>query len=908
MRWTETIRLWLRGVLFRRQEHRLLQEEMEFHLDALIAENLAAGMSPDEARYAAMRAFGNATVADEQAQETWGWTWLERLLQDLRYAIRQIRRAPGFALIAILTLALGIGANTAVFTLTHALLLSSLPVAEPDRLVRLAIDLTDAAPNEDESDLPLSLPMMHALRRHAKSFDGIFGWSIYAFRPEKSDGRRTILGATVSGNAFQVLGLHAAAGRLIQPVDDQPGGGPDGWAGVISYRDWVQRYHMDPSVVGRHIVITDHPVTIVGVAPAGFEGMLTAQHPDLYLPLEFDGALNGESGLHNGDRLWLVTFARLRRGIGRQTAQAEMTALFPSLRHEVLSPRLQKAPDVQKSRLAVRRGNSGWSELQQEFAKPLLLLQMLVLVVLLICCANLSGLSLARAAARQQEFAIRAALGAARGRLVRQLLVESLMLALPGAALGVALAWLAGPWLVHLLGSLAQGAKISLSMSPDLTILSVTAVCAVLCALLFGMAPAWTAGHTNVEAGLRGTQSRVARGSSGARRFFVPFQVALSLVLVVVAALLGSTMVHLRTDDSGYRTRDVYFYITDFNRIPQKGAELLPLYRRMIARMNSMPGIISASVAEIAPLFDMGDFGRFMAADAGPKAQALGTFVNAVGKGFFETVGTPFVTGRDLRNDETDADSCILNQAAAARFFPKQDAMGRMLRQVPNEFGDPGQTQHICQVVGIVRDSKYFTLVQEKSPIVYLPISARLGPRLGGLYMVLHARSEAAAETAQSTVTDEVAPAAPLSDAVRFTDIYNDSIARQQLLSALSGFFAVLGLLLSGIGIYGLVAWSVTQRTMEIGVRMALGATRLRVFMLVMRQVAILLAIGVMAGGMGAFFAARSIRTFLFEVQPGNPKIFAISAIALILIGLLAAMLPARRAVSIDPMRALRTE
>ena len=908
MRWLETLRLRLRALLFHKREDQRLHAEMQFHLDGIIAENIAAGMSAEDARYAAMRTFGNATLANERTQDTWGWTWLERLLQDIRFATRQVRRAPGFALIAILTLALGVGANTAVFTLTHALLLSSVPVTEPDRLVRLAIDLTDVNPTDDDSDLPLSLPMMQALNREAKSFDGVFGWSIYAFRPEKSDNRRTILGATVTGNAFQVLGLHAAAGRLIQPADDQPGGGPDGWAGVISYRDWVQRYHMDPSIVGRHIVVTDHPVTIIGVAPAGFEGMLTAQHPDLYLPLEFDAALNGETGLHNGDRLWLVTFARLRPGVSREAAKAEMSAIFPSLRREVLSPQLQKAPDVQKARLAVRRGNSGWSELQQEYAKPLVLLQVLVLVVLLICCANLSGLFLARAAARQQEFAIRAALGAARGRLMRQLLVESLMLALPGALVGAALAWLAGPWLVHLLGSWKQGAKISLSMNPDATVLSVTAACAVLCALLFGVAPAWAAGHTSVEAGLRGMQTRVAKGSSGARRFFVPFQVALSLVLVVVAALLGSTVVHLRTGDSGYRTKDVYFYITDFNRIPQKGAALLPLYRRMTARMNSMPGIVSASVAEVPPLFDMGDGGRFVAADAGPKAQAIGTFANAIGRGFFETVGTSFVTGRDLRNDETDADSCILNQAAAARFFPKQNAMGQMLRQMPNEFGDPGQTQHICQVVGIVKDSKYFTLAQEKAPIVYLPISARLGPRLGGLFLAMHARNEAAAEAAQRTVIEEVAPAAPLSDTVRFTDAYNDSIARQQLLSALSGFFAGLAVLLSGIGIFGLLSWNVSQRTMEIGVRMALGATRTRVFVLVMRQVAILLAMGVVVGGVGAFFAARSIKSFLFEVQPGNPAVFGLAALALVLIGLLAGMLPARRAVSIDPMRALRTE
>jgi predicted permease len=424
MRWRDTLRLRLRGLLFHKRESQRLRAEMQFHLESLIAENVAAGMSSEEARYAAMLAFGNATVANEQTQEVWGWTWLERLLQDLRFAMRQIRRAPVFALIAILTLALGIGANNAVFTLTHALLLSGLPVADPDRLVRLAIDLKGAGADAP-SDAPLNLPMLQALGRRSHSFSGIFGWSIYGFRPQRGDTRRGILGATVSGNAFQVLGIRPAAGRLINAADDQPGGGPDGWAGVISYRDWVQRYHADPSVIGRHILVTDHPVTIVGVAPQSFEGMLVGQHPDLYLPLEFDGALNGEAGLHNGGTLWLITFARLRRGVSREQAQAEMSAIFPSVQDEVMPPRFRHAPFVEKARLAVRRGGTGWSELQMQYTKPLVLLQILVIVVLLICCANLSGLFLAHTAARQQEFAIRAALGAARFRLMRQLFVEA---------------------------------------------------------------------------------------------------------------------------------------------------------------------------------------------------------------------------------------------------------------------------------------------------------------------------------------------------------------------------------------------------------------------------------------------------------------------------------------------------
>lgn len=905
MRWAETVRLRLRGVLFRKQEHSRLQEEMEFHLEALIAENLAAGLPPDEARYAAMRAFGNATVADEQTQETWGWMWLERLLQDLRFAIRQIRRAPGFALIAILTLALGIGANTAVFTLTHALLLQGLPIPEPDRLVRLAIDLRDFRPDAP-SDAPLNLPFIQLLNRRSHTLQGVFGWSPYGFRPQLGDNRRAIRGAAVTGNAFQILGIRPAAGRLINPADDQPGSGPDGWAGVISYRDWVQRYHMDPSVVGRHITVTDHPVTIVGVAPPEFEGVMTGQQVDLYLPIEFDAALNGEEGLHRGDRLWLMAFGRLRPGASREETQAELSAIFPAMQKEVLPPRMLQEASVRHARLVVRSGGTGWSELRTLYTKPLLMLQSLVGVVLLICCANLSGLFLARAAARQQEFAVRVALGAARGRLMRQLFVEGLMLALPGAALGIALAWMAGPGLLRLLSS--NHLEIAISTQPDMAVLAVTVSCTLLCTLLFGMAPAWMAAHANVESGLRNSSMRVAISSSGVRRFFVPFQVALSLVLFVFAVLLGSSVLRLRTNDSGYQTQGVYFFVTDWNRIPQKGADLLPLYRRMAARLRSMPGIISASLAEFPPLFDMGDEEKYVPGTMVGKAQPVPTWTNTVGNGFFATVGTPLLAGRDLRNDETDAGSCVVNEAAAAKFFPNQSALGQQLRRVPYEFSDPDQTSYDCQVIGVVKNAKYDTLDEEFQPIVYLPISTRLGPRLTSVFLVMKATSMAAADAAQLTALAEIAPTAPQDTPGSFAEIFDNSIAQQRLLCALSGFFAILGLLLSAIGIYGLVAWSVTQRTREIGVRMALGATRLRVFGLVMRQVAILLAVGVAVGGAAAFFAARSIRSFLFEIQADDPALFAISALTLVLIGLLAAMLPARRAVSIDPMRALRTE
>lgn len=899
----DMLRRRLQTMLHLGRERHALDTELEFHLQSQIAENIAAGMSPAEARQAALRTFGNPALVRDQTVDTWGWAWIERLLQDVRFALRQIARAPGFAIVAILTLALGIGANNAVFTLTHSLLLSSLPIQDPGSLVRLAVHVPN--PNGESVDAGLSLPMIQAIQRRTHAFNGVFGWCVYDFPFTESDGINGIHGAVLSGNAFQILGVRPALGRLLLPTDDQPGGGPDGWAAMISHREWMEHFHADPSILGRHITVTDHSVTIVGVTPEGFEGVIVAEHPDIFLPLEFTAALNGEASLNNGQRLWLTSFARLNSGVSRTEAAAEMTAIFPAVRDEVLPAAMRHLPVVEKSRLGVTSARTGWSDLRTQYTQPLVLLQILVGVVLLICCANLSGLFLARASARRQEFAIRAALGAARLRLMRQLFVESLMLALPGALLGIALAWSAGPWILHSLGN--RQAEISLSARPNLAVLFVTALCALLCTLLFGMAPAWTASHVSVEAALRSSGPRAGGGSAGARRLLIPFQVAMSLALVVIATLLGSTVVRLRTDNSGYRTANVLFYITDFNRLPQKGADLIPLYRRMAASLEQQPGIIDASVAEIPPLIGWQDDGMFVAASDVQHAQPLRAHSNSIAAHFFAAVGTPLLAGRDLRNEDADLNACIVNQAAAARLFPHSNALGKILRQVPWHLGESHETTHDCQIVGIAANAKYQSLHEDFAPIIYQPLTKDSGG-LARLFLVIHARSVDQAHAAYRTALREVAPTTPVTDPFLFTQQFSDSIAREQLLSALSGFFALLALLLSAIGIYGLVAWNVNQRTMEIGVRMALGATRLRVFLLVMRQVAGLLAIGVGLGAAAAFFAARSIRTFLFEVKPGDPIVFAAGALALVTIGLVAATLPARRAISIDPMQALRTE
>jgi predicted permease len=886
-----------------------LDEELLAHIDLATDENLRHGMSPQEARRAALLSFGGVTQIKERYRVQRGLPFLDVLVQDIRFGARQVRRAPGFAFIAILTLALGIGANTSVFTLTHALLLRTLPVHDPGELVRLAIDMSASGTRDD--NVPLSLPMIEAIRRQSRSFHDVFAWCVYDFPFRDGNFNGGIHGAIVSGNAFESLGMRPAAGRLLTPADDQSGGGPDGLAAMISYRAWMERYHGDSSVIGRHVIVTDHPATIVGVAPEGFEGVMVAEHPDLYLPLEFQAVLYGQETKQDGGHLWLQSFARLNPGVSREQSAAEMNALFPHILDAVLPAAMRHLPMVEKSRFVVKSARTGWSKLRVQYTEPLLLLQLMVGAVLLICCANLSGLFLARASARRLEFAIRGALGAGRLRLVRQLFVECLMLALPGALLGVGLAWLVGPWIVHMLGDFQ--AQEAISMRPNPTVLGVTIACAVLCAVLFGIAPAWTASHSSLETALRSAHPRTSAGSAGLRNWFIPFQLSLSLTLVVAAALLGTTITHLLTDDSGYRTNNVLLVLTDFLRVPEQGEARVLLYRRIAARLEESPAVERASISAIAPLWDHGYWSdEFVAAENTGRARPIEVMEDIIGAHYFSTLGIPILQGRDIENNDADRNSCIVSQAAARLYFPGTSALGKTLRNVIHHRRTGAEdTFRDYQIVGIARDTKYDTLRELPPPIVYLPLAAGEGGGTNGgsnLFFVIHARNMAAATSAYLSIQHEIAPSSPEIPAAEFKQLVEDSVGRERLLSVLSGFFALLGLLLSGIGIYGLVAWNVTQRTTEIGVRMALGATRIRVFVLVIRHIAGLLAIGVLIGGMTALWAAHSIRRFLFEVQPNNPWVFLLSALALLLIGLLAAALPARRALAIDPMQALRTE
>ncbi len=759
------------------------------------------------------------------------------------------------------------------------------------------------------SDQPLNVFLLQSIERHAKSLSGAFGWSQYDFVLKEDAGLRIYSGAVVSGNAFQVLGVVPAAGRLLTPADDQRGGGPDGWAAVISHRFWQQHYHADPSIIGRHLMLSDHSVTIVGVAPQGFEGVLVATHPDFYLPLEYEPVMRGAgSVLRQPGNLWLSIWARLKPGIGIDAASAEMTSIYRVAMDETLPPAVRHIAVVERSRFAVRPGGRGWTDLRSQYARPLFLLQILVGVVLLVCCVNLAGLCLARASAREHEYAIRGALGAGRSRLMQQLLVESLLLASVGGALAVLFAWATDRYLLRFLAN--SEAAASLSVRPDLPALLVTGGCAVLCAVLFGTAPGWLASHVSIEPALRRSNQGIAAGKDNlVQRIFVPVQVGLTLALVVVAAMLGATVSRLRTTHLGFRVENILLIRSDFRKVPQKGLDLVHLYRRMILRMEQMPGVDSASVAENTPLRGAGQTGIFTSATSRKPAIDFANryWVNDVGPGYFAALGTRMLAGRDFSGEDSDANTCILNHSAASALFPGAAAIGQSLRRSDRSMNSGQMTTRDCQVIGIVEDAKYTSLREPAPATVYLPVGMNT-ERLATLSFVVHASTLAEAKAAWLKALHELAPGSPETEPIAFAEQFDDAIARERLLSVLSGFFAGLALLLSGIGIYGLMASYVTRRTAEIGVRMALGATRARILRLIVRQVVVLLLLGGLAGACLAVFAAHSIKTFLFDVNPGSPAIFVAAVLILIATGFAAAMLPAARAVSIDPTKALRSE
>jgi predicted permease len=898
----------LRNVFRRDAVSDEIDREMAFHLAERTDELVAAGASPETARREARRRFGSGALQKENTLDRDVLVGLETLLADVRYGLRGLRRNPVFCLSAILTLAIGIGANTAVFTLLHGLLLRSLPVPNPEELARIGMTAPDAPPA-----FFLPYRMIQPLRQEQRSFVDLSVWRDQAVTVSDQDGTlRQYQAGLVSGNAFALLRARPGRGRLIDTSDDVRGGPAHGWPVVVSDGFWRERFGADPRVIGASLQVAGTPVTIVGVTPPSFHGVWPGVEPKLYLPMQFLTVLQGGRDDLNSpapaSAVWCSVIGRLKPGISPADANVEI-GLFQRLFKEFAPPEFHRNPRFADARLTVESARTGLPTFfGRTYSAPLFLMQGLVAIVLVLCCVNVSGLMMSKLHERRHEFAVRTAIGAGRLRLVRQYLAESFVIALAGAGLGAAAAWYGTGLLLPFFRHPNMGT--GLSVQPDHTVFVDTATLAVLTTLLFGIWPARTAGATSAGTLLK---SRTAAPRRMAGRGFVAIQVALSVVLVVSATLLSRSLIRLRGEHTGFDLDHVTIQTPPFHLLPQKGTDKLDLYQRMVDRIGQAAAVRSAAVTWFTPMTGSQVTATFLpVADGTTPPDGATLAYNAVGPGYFRTMETAIVDGREFEPRERSRDVCVLNQAAAAFLFPRQPAVGRYVRTATNvatsRGGDrlSGSGPVTCRVVGVAQDAKFASLYEPPPRTIYFPVTADVVD--GNLVFLMNGPTKAGVIDAYRDALREIAPTIPLVLFATLREQMDASLGSQRAISLLSTFFAGVALLLSAIGLYGMLSSSVTQRTGEIGIRAALGASRSDILRMVFAEALRLAAIGVGLGTVALFFVAGTIRHMLYGVSAFDLTTVAATAALLTLVVLAASFWPARRAASVDPMRAIRTD
>jgi putative ABC transport system permease protein len=903
---SKLLHLWRRLLFYTRRGRfdRELEEEMRFHLEMKAEENLAAGVSPEEARHAAQRQFGNQTLLREVSREMWGVRSIETLFQDLRYAARMLLKNKSFTAVAGLSLTLGIGANTAIFQLLDAALLRSLPVKDPQELaeVRLA-DMKGARGGFARSPSVTNL-IWERIRERQQSFSGVFAWGMSSVNLAPGGEERPARLLYVSGDFFNTLGVKAALGRLFTTTDDQRGCGAPGL--VLSHGFWQREYGGEANVIGRKLTLADHPFEIIGVTPAGFYGMEVGSSFDLTLPICANGLVKGHNMFDSGLIWWLTVMGRLKPGWSLEQATDHMQAISPALFESTLPADYPPdgVNDYLKSELCAIPAGSGVSGLREYYKQPLLLLLAIAGSVLLLACVNLANLLLARANTRELEIAVRQALGASRARLVRQLLVESLLLAVIGAALGAALAQALSRLLVAFLSTSAD--SVVLDLAPDWRTLGFAASLAVLTCLLFGLAPAIRATRMDHGAAMKaGGSGRTAGRSSlyhrfSLRRALVVGQVALSLALVAGALLFSRSLGKLMTVDMGFRPEGVLIATVKFQSLNLPPDRNSAFKDELLDRLRAVQGVESAAIAYEIPLGGWGSSNVWM---DGQEGRQRSTNLSRAGSDYFKTLKIQLLAGRefDARDTPGAPNVAIVNEAFARMFMNGENPVGHRFWI---------EATHISpvtryEIVGLVRDTKYGDLREEFAPIAYIAAAQASGVGTGGNFMIRSRLPQSETVAAVKRVLDEINPAITVSFQ-GFKPMIEATVLRERLMATLSGFFGLLALLMACAGIYGILSYSIARRVHEIGVRMALGASRRDVMWLILREAFWLVIAGVVVGAPMAFASARMASTLLFGLTPADPVSFLFAALLTLVVAMMAGYLPARRATRVEPMVALR--
>ncbi len=885
------------GLLRRNQREREFAVELESHLALHIADNLRAGMSPEEARRQALIKLGGVTQTQELHREQGGLPMIETLLQDLRFGLRMLRKNLGFSLVAILTLALGIGANTAIFSLARALLLRPLSVPQPEQLITMQ--------RGEEVAAALSWPDFTALRERNEVFTGLAVHDLNLFHFSYGARSEVLVGELVSANYFDVLGVQPLLGRGFAPEEDRT---PDAHPVVVlSHALWQTRLGGATQIIGQTIVLNNNRFTVVGVAPAGFPGTAALMVTQLWIPATMLGKARPEfpADLNDRSQETFTGIGRLKPGVGLAQAQAALAVLGRQL--DLANPvPVERGFDPQADRTLRLNRVQGLSppHLRRMARLATTLLFAVVGIVLLIACANVANLLLARAATRRKEIAVRLALGASRLRLVRQLLTESLLLALLGAAAGLLLAW----WINRLLMAFkpplpaAWGFQVELLL--DAPVLGFTLLLSLLVSVFFGLAPAWQASRPDVipalkdEAGVSGR-----RHQFNLRNALVVAQLAVSLMLLIGAGLFVRSLQHLQTIDPGFETANRLTVSFDLAKQGYDETRRREFARQLLERVAALPGVRNATVADTVPL-GFAALAQPVVIEgraAPPNEPPPWLAAQTIGLNYFSTLGIQLVRGRafDARDTATAPPVALINERLAQRFFPNEDALGKRLR-----IGADNAPWR--EIVGIVKDTTVRNLGEGPRSVTYRPLTQQSTPWLA---LVAQTGGEPKALIADvRRVVQTLDENLPAQEIKTLAEVVAFAYWPARMSAGLLGVFGLLGLLLAAVGLYGLMSYAVAQRTREIGIRMALGAAPRDVLRLIVKQGLWLALVGAGAGLLLAFALTRLLTSLLYGVRATDLATFGVAALVLVLVALLACWIAARRATKVDPMIALRME
>jgi predicted permease len=893
--------LQVKGLFRRRQMHREIADELALHQELLRAKLLREGVAEEDVEAAVRRRFGNAGRWQERLRELWQLRWVENFTRDVCFAARLLRKSPGFTAVALLTLALGVGANTTVFSIIDGLLLRPLAVPHSDQLAVLGIQRGGRLGHSFPE------PLFRGLEARHEALATVFASSDTTLQVRGRDGNENVAGDYVSGGFFPGLETAPLLGRTLTAEDDRRGGNPAGFGVVISEHFWESWFNRAPEVVGRKLTVDNTVFTVVGVMPKRFIGADPLARPDLYVPLAAEPIMNGARNMTDAgvDDWWLTVMGRLQPGVTLAQADAEEASATSAVLHERVTDAGWLDRQLQSHfQFRVESGSVGFSWVRQEFRRPLVAVFAMCGGILLLACLNLTSLLMARGAARERELATRLAMGATRRRLTQQLLTESLLIAVTGTTLGLAIAPLVSRALGALLLSGAGDAHLDTSL--DIRVFGFAALAAVLATLTIGLVPALRATSNELNEQIKSGQhtTQAQERNLWLPRVLLSFEVALALVLVVGAGLLASSLVRLYRSGEGFDPRGVenVAFSIDKSGLDHDGA--MTFYRDVGEGLSHLPGVRSVSFALVVPFNQRVWDEDFAAARTQP---AHDIDLNAVGPDYFQAMRIPILEGRDFRwNDTKDTGlKIILNQTAAKLLFPQEDPLGQTVYK-----SDGPIAPHVpYEVIGVVGDAKYENLREPVPATGYAAMMQQDDRRSPSYFAVVRTDGDAGSvATAARTLAQRLAPGIPAPTMTSMMTTVDDSLSAERMMALLSVFFAACALLVTAIGLYGTLAYATARRTSEIGIRMALGARRAQVVALVCSQNALVAIAGTMAGLIAAVLASKALASFLYGTAARDPWVLAGSVLALATIASTASLLPALRAARIDPMAAIRCE